>query len=57
MANRRKKPVIPFNYEVDYTTPVVYIKHELRTRNEDDEDIVKDKIPKLNEDASPYEIL
>ncbi len=57
MANRRKKPVILFDYEPDHTTPVVYIKHQLCTRNEDDEDLVEDKIPKLNEDASPYEIL
>ncbi len=57
MANRRKKPLIPFDYEPDHTTPVVYIKHQLRTRNEDNGYIVEDNIPKLNEDASPYEIL
>ena len=57
MANRRKKPVIPFDFEPDYSIPMEYIRHQLRTRTENDEDVVEEKLQRLHEEASPYEIL
>ena len=57
MANRRKKPVIPFDFEPDYSIPMEYIRHQLRTRTENDEDVVEEKLQRLHEEASPYEML
>ena len=58
MANRRTThPVIPFDYEPENPTAVEYIKHQLRVRAQNNEDTVEERIPKLNEDASPGEIL
>jgi len=57
MAHRKAVPVIPFDFELD-TTTLEYVKHQLKVRAQDgSEDTIEDKIPKLREDASPYEIL
>ena len=53
MANRRQKPVIPFDYEIENPSTIEYIRHQFR----EDDDIIEERIPKLREDASPYEIL
>ena len=57
MANRRIKPVIPFEYEPENPTAVEFIKHQLRTRAQDNEETIEERIPKLSEDSSPYDIL
>ena len=57
MAQRKAVPVIPFDYELD-TTSLEYVKHQLKTRAADGtEDTIEDRIPKLREDAPPFEIL
>ena len=58
MAHRKAMPVIPFDYEPDTTTPVEYVKHQLKVRAPDGtEDTIEDRIQKLREDAPPFEIL
>ncbi len=57
MANRRSNPVIPFDYEPEKPKAGEFIKHQLRMQAQDNEDIIEDQIPKLSEEASPYEIL
>ena len=57
MSHRKAVPVIPFDYELD-TTSLEYVKHQFKTRAADgSEDTIEDRIPKLREDASPFEIL
>ena len=58
MAHRKTVPVIPFDYEPDNPTAVEYIKHQLKIRAPDgSENTIEDRIQKLREDASPFEIL
>ncbi len=57
MTNRSTNPVILFDYEPESSIAIEYIWHQQRTHGQGNEDIIGDKIPKLREEASPYEIL
>lgn len=58
MNNHKSAPVIPFDAETDSSKTIEFIKHQHRVRTEQgNEDTVEDRIPKLSEDALPFEIL
>ncbi len=57
MTNPRTNPVVLFDYEPENPTALEYIRHQFCTHGQHNEDTIEDKIPKLREEASPYEIL
>ena len=57
MSRNRRVPVIPFDAQYD-ESEIEYIKHERITiDNNGEEEKVNERMPRLNEEAEPLEIL